>query len=57
MRRHIYEGERCVFCNVNTYDDSIYGPFECADREEPFIYTTQTGDPSVFDAFPKGEEI
>jgi hypothetical protein len=38
---HTYDGERCIFCNVNIYDDGIYGPFECVQREG-YIYTTET---------------
>ena len=39
--RHVYIGERCIYCNVNTYDDTIYGPFECVEHE-PMKYTTVT---------------
>lgn len=38
---HIYEGERCIFCNVNALDDSIYGPFDCIERGQ-FVYTSET---------------
>lgn len=38
---HIYDGERCIFCNVNCYDDAIYGPFDCIPREG-YLYTTET---------------
>lgn len=44
VRRHVYEGERCLFCNVNIYDQWIYGAedeSDCADRE-PMSYTTET---------------
>lgn len=40
---HVYDGERCIFCNVNTYDNGIYGPFECVDRAEPLSYSTESG--------------
>lgn len=40
MREHIYVGERCIYCGVNTYDSDIYGPVEC-DRE-PITYTTES---------------
>lgn len=43
---HIYDGERCINCNVNCYDDAIYGPFECIARE-PFVYTTSSWDEPV----------
>ncbi len=45
---HIYEGERCLFCNVNVYDNMIYGPWQCVPHK-PLTHTTETGDPSVFD--------
>ena len=38
---HVYDGERCINCTVNVYDDMIYGPFECVPRE-PMSYTTET---------------
>jgi hypothetical protein len=38
---HIFDGERCVFCNVNIYDDMIYGPSDCVDHE-PIRFTTET---------------
>ena len=38
---HVYDGERCLFCGVNIYDDAIYGPFECVKRPG-YIYTTET---------------
>lgn len=38
---HIYEDERCIFCNVNALDDSIYGPFDCIERGQ-FVYTSET---------------
>jgi hypothetical protein len=39
---HIYEGERCIFCNVNTYDDGIYGPFECITNRPLVQHQTET---------------
>jgi hypothetical protein len=41
---HIYSGERCEFCNVNIYDNYLYGPFPCtAEREaQTLVYTTET---------------
>jgi hypothetical protein len=44
--RHVYDGERCIFCNTNMYDDGIYGPFPCIERE-PFVYTTSTPAPDT----------
>lgn len=41
MIGHVFDGERCIHCNVNTYDDTIYGPFPCVERE-PMTYTTET---------------
>lgn len=38
---HVYDGERCIFCNVNCYDDGIYGPFDCV-QHEGYIYSTET---------------
>lgn len=41
---HVYDGERCLHCNVNVYDNMIYGPFECT-RTTSISYTTETEDP------------
>lgn len=44
MKRHVYEGERCIFCNVNIYDQWIYGAedeSDCVERE-PMTYTSET---------------
>lgn len=41
---HVFDGERCIHCNVNVYDDGIYGPFKCTERE-PHVHTTETGAP------------
>ena len=38
---HVYDSERCLFCNVNVYDNMIYGPYECTTRE-PLHYSTET---------------
>lgn len=39
---HMYDGERCVFCNVNIYDAYLYeDPERCIDRE-PVRYSTET---------------
>jgi hypothetical protein len=40
-RYHVYDGERCVFCNTNIYDEAIYGDTECVEHE-PVKYTTET---------------
>lgn len=45
IARHVFAGERCIYCDVNVYDDDLYGPFECVERE-PITYTTESGDPS-----------
>lgn len=39
---HIYDGERCIYCNVNTYDDAIYGPFDCVRPETVYKYSTES---------------
>jgi hypothetical protein len=38
---HIYSEYRCIFCNVNSLDDEIYGPFGCIERGQ-YVYTTET---------------
>lgn len=38
---HIYDGERCIFCNVNVYDEGMYGPDLCVPRE-PLLFSTET---------------
>jgi hypothetical protein len=42
---HIYNGGRCIFCNSNSLDVSIYDKNEvCTMREEkPLVYSTSTG--------------
>ena len=41
FQAHIYEGNRCIFCNVSNLDDDIYGPFSCITRGQ-FMYTSET---------------
>ncbi len=42
MKAHIfYNGERCQYCHVNIYDERIYGPNECVERET-IRYRTET---------------
>lgn len=43
MNEHLYVGERCIYCDVNVYDNDIYGPFDCMWDREPMTYTTETG--------------
>jgi len=38
---HQYDGERCVNCNVNVYDEMMLGPSDCVPHE-PMSYTTET---------------
>lgn len=38
---HVYDGERCVFCNVNVYDPGSEEPCPVTDRKE-FVYRTET---------------
>lgn len=39
---HVYEGQRCIFCNVNELDVYVYeGLEECIERE-PYVYQTST---------------
>lgn len=59
---HVYEGERCIFCNVNVYDNMIYNddapcPVVPGVDRPLYHYTTETGDASVFEDLPEGEEI
>lgn len=41
---HVFDGERCAYCNVNTYDIGIYpdAPEVCPVPHEPMRYTTET---------------
>lgn len=40
---HIYEGERCIFCNVNFYE--TYNNEECPPRSgEAYVYSTSSSD-------------
>lgn len=41
---HIFDGERCLFCNTNTYDIGLYpdAPEICPVQREPLRYSTQT---------------
>lgn len=51
VRRHVYDGERCIHCGVNIYDQWIYGAddeSDCNDRE-PMAHTSQS--PSWDDVF------
>jgi len=51
VRRHVYDGERCIHCNVNIYDQWIYGAedeSDCIDRE-PMKYTTETSKETSWD--------
>lgn len=42
---HIYQDQRCVFCNANSLDVALYNDDEkCPECEEDFVYTTETGD-------------
>ncbi|MCB5280587.1 hypothetical protein [Arthrobacter sp. ES1] len=43
---HVYNGGRCIFCNSNDLDVSIYAKDEvCTMREEkPLVYSTSTGE-------------
>lgn len=47
LRRHVFSvnsSERCMFCGVNIYDQSLYGPdddSDCIDRA-PMVYTSET---------------
>lgn len=45
---HIYDGGRCIFCNVNDLDESIYGPYLCVEREA-YTFSTETGKRSADD--------
>lgn len=29
MVTHVFDGGRCIYCNVNDDDDALYGPYEC----------------------------
>ena len=41
--RHVYDGWRCVFCDVNELDESIYGPFECVEHDGPVWVSESAG--------------
>lgn len=38
---HVYDGERCIFCDVNCYDEGLYGPRGCVPHDG-YIYSTET---------------
>lgn len=42
VRRHVYEGERCIHCGVNVYDCEHEND-ECCNEREPMAYTSETG--------------
>ena len=42
--RHVYDGWRCVFCDVNELDESIYGPFECVEHDGPVWVSESAGE-------------
>lgn len=42
IRRHVYDGERCIHCGVNVYDCDCPND-ECCNEREPMVYTTETG--------------
>ena len=39
---HIYEGERCIYCNSNVYDNMIYGDDGCVPNREMLKYTIES---------------
>lgn len=39
---HVYEGERCVYCNSNVYDNMIYGDAGCIPNRAPMVYTGES---------------
>lgn len=39
--KHVFSGSRCVYCNVNDLDASLYGPEVCPvteDRQERWMF-------------------
>lgn len=44
VQEHVFEGERCTFCNVNVYDTDLDDVPERCEREELMSYTTQSTD-------------
>lgn len=40
VRRHVYDGERCIHCNVNKYDCYCEND-ECCNEREPMTYTSE----------------
>jgi hypothetical protein len=45
--QHVYESERCVFCNSNVYDNMIYGDDGCIPNRAPMAYSTSTANERV----------
>lgn len=41
VKRHVFEGERCIHCNVNVYDCDCEND-ECCNEREPMTYTSET---------------
>lgn len=41
VKRHMFDGERCIHCNVNVYDCSCEND-ECCNEREPIKYTSET---------------
>lgn len=44
---HIFEGERCLYCNTNVYDIGIYpdAPATCPVPRPPLRFSTETPTP------------
>lgn len=38
---HIFVAARCLFCNVSTLGECVYGPFDCIPRGQ-YIYTSES---------------
>lgn len=41
IRRHVFDGERCIHCGVNVYDCEHEND-ECCNERDPMVYTTET---------------
>lgn len=47
VRRHVFDGERCIHCNVNKYDCYCEND-ECCNEREPMKHTSES-DPGPID--------
>jgi len=39
LYNHLYMGSRCVYCNINDLDASLYGPEQCSVQERVEVWS------------------